>query len=54
MLVKTRGACLFGMDAIGIHVEVNVSMGQGYCIVGLPETAVKESLHRSQLLVLLP
>ena len=51
MLVKTRGACLFGMDAIGIHVEVNVSMGQGYCIVGLPDTAVKESLHRTEIAI---
>ena len=51
MLVKTRGACLFGMDAIGIQVEVNVSMGQGYCIVGLPDTAVKESLHRTEIAI---
>jgi len=51
MLVKTRGASLFGMDAIGIQVEVNVSMGQGYCIVGLPDTAVKESLHRTEIAI---
>lgn len=51
MLVKTRGACLLGMDAIGIQVEVNVSMGQGYCIVGLPDTAVKESLHRTEIAI---
>jgi magnesium chelatase family protein len=51
MLVKTKGACLFGMDAIGIQVEVNVSMGQGYCIVGLPDTAVKESLHRTEIAI---
>jgi len=51
MLVTTRGACLFGMDAIGIQVEVNVSMGQGYCIVGLPDTAVKESLHRTEIAI---
>lgn len=51
MLVKTIGASLFGMDAIGIQVEVNVSMGQGYCIVGLPDTAVKESLHRTEIAI---
>ena len=51
MLVKTRGASLYGMDAIGIQVEVNVSMGQGYCIVGLPDTAVKESLHRTEIAI---
>jgi len=51
MLVTTRGASLFGMDAIGIQVEVNVSMGQGYCIVGLPDTAVKESLHRTEIAI---
>ena len=51
MLVKTRGASLYGMDAIGVQVEVNVSMGQGYCIVGLPDTAVKESLHRTEIAI---
>ena len=51
MLVKTRGASLHGMDAIGVQVEVNVSMGQGYCIVGLPDTAVKESLHRTEIAI---
>ena len=51
MLVKTIGASLFGMDAIGIQVEVNISMGQGYCIVGLPDTAVKESLHRTEIAI---
>ena len=51
MLVKTIGASLFGTDAIGIQVEVNVSMGQGYCIVGLPDLAVKESLHRTEIAI---
>ena len=51
MLVKTIGASLYGMDAIGIQVEVNISMGQGYCIVGLPDTAVKESLHRTEIAI---
>lgn len=51
MLVKTIGASLYGMNAIGIQVEVNISMGQGYCIVGLPDTAVKESLHRTEIAI---
>lgn len=51
MLVKIIGASLYGMDAIGIQVEVNISMGQGYCIVGLPDTAVKESLHRTEIAI---
>ena len=48
MLVKTKGAALEGIEAISITIEVNVSMGQGYCIVGLPDIAVKESLHRTE------
>lgn len=51
MLVKTIGASLYGMNAIGIQVEVNISMGQGYCIVGLPDIAVKESLHRTEIAI---
>lgn len=48
MLVKTKGSALLGVNAIHITIEVNVSMGQGYCIVGLPDSAVKESLDRTE------
>jgi magnesium chelatase family protein len=48
MLVKIKGSALLGIDAITITIEVNVSMGQGYCIVGLPDNAVKESLDRTE------
>ena len=48
MLVKTKGSALLGVDALTITIEVNVSMGQGYCIVGLPDSAVKESLDRTE------
>ncbi|MCX6202593.1 MAG: YifB family Mg chelatase-like AAA ATPase [Bacteroidetes bacterium] len=48
MLVKTIGAAVMGVDAITIIVEVNVSMGQGYQIVGLPDIAIKESLQRTE------
>lgn len=46
MLVKTFGSAVYGVEAITITVEVNVSAGQGYTIVGLPDNAVKESLQR--------
>jgi magnesium chelatase family protein len=46
MLVKTYGSTLIGIDAITITVEVNVGQGSGYFLVGLPDSAVKESQHR--------
>ncbi len=47
MLVKTFGCAVYGVEAITVTVEVNVdSTGQHYFIVGLPDNAVKESLHR--------
>lgn len=48
MLVKIKGSTLLGINAITITVEVNVSMGQGYTLVGLPDSSVKESLHRTE------
>jgi len=46
MLVKTYGSAVFGVDAITIAIEVNVSQGAGFFIVGLPDNAVKESSFR--------
>lgn len=46
MLVSTCGSAVFGIDAIAISVEVSVSAGKDYSIVGLPDAAVKESLSR--------
>ena len=46
MLVKTYGAAVNGIDAILITIEVSVEQGILYCIVGLPDTAVKESYQR--------
>jgi len=47
MLVKTYGSAVYGVEAITITVEVNVNnQGQNYYIVGLPDSAVKESLQR--------
>jgi len=44
MLVKTFGSAVYGVEAITITIEVNVSEGQHYFMVGLPDNAVKESL----------
>jgi len=46
MLVKTFGSAVYGVEAITITVEVNVLAGSNYYIVGLPDSAVKESLQR--------
>ena len=46
MLVKTYGGALQGIDAIIITIEVSVSRGTMLTIVGLPDTAVKESGER--------
>ncbi len=47
MLVKTYGSAVYGVNAISITVEVNVSEGvPHFYIVGLPDNAVKESQTR--------
>jgi len=47
MLVKTFGSAVYGVEAIAITIEVNVSGGDlKYYIVGLPDNAVKESIQR--------
>jgi magnesium chelatase family protein len=46
MLVKTFGSAVYGVEAITIIVEVNVTEGLHTFIVGLPDNAVKESLQR--------
>ncbi|MEG0700661.1 MAG: YifB family Mg chelatase-like AAA ATPase [Muribaculaceae bacterium] len=46
MLVKTFGAAVHGIDAIIVTIEVSVTKGISFCIVGLPDTAVKESHER--------
>ena len=48
MLVKTFGSSVYGVEAITITIEVNVSMGQGYAIVGMPDIAVRESMQRTE------
>ena len=43
MLVKAFGAAVHGVNAIMITVEVNIVAGVDYFLVGLPDSAVKES-----------
>lgn len=46
MLVKACGAALQGIDAIPITIEVLAGNGIQFIMVGLPDTAVKESAER--------
>ncbi len=46
MLTKVYGSAVFGVEASTITVEVNVAVGVGYHLVGLPDNAIKESNYR--------
>jgi magnesium chelatase family protein len=46
MLVKVFGSAVFGVEATTITVEVNIDKGVGYHLVGLPDSAIKESSYR--------
>lgn len=46
MLKRTLGAAVQGIDAIKVEIEVSVEPGTGFVLVGLPDTAVKESAER--------
>ena len=46
MLVKTFGSALNGIDAITVTIEVNIDRGVQFFLVGLPDSAVKESQQR--------
>lgn len=48
MLVKTYGSAVYGVEAISITIEVNwmTQTGKDPTIVGLPDSAVKESMQR--------
>lgn len=46
MLAKTFGGAVIGVNAHLITIEVNVSQGQKFFMVGLPDSAVKESEQR--------
>jgi magnesium chelatase family protein len=47
MMIKTLGSAVYGVEATTITVEVNwMATGTNYLIVGLPDSAVKESMQR--------
>jgi magnesium chelatase family protein len=46
MLVKTYASAVAGIDAVTVTIEVNVSQGIRFFLVGLPDVAVKESQQR--------
>jgi magnesium chelatase family protein len=46
MLVKAYGSAVYGINATTVTVEVNISSGVNFFLVGLPDSAVKESHHR--------
>lgn len=46
MLVKTYGSAIIGVNALTVTVEVNICSGVGFSMVGLPDSAVKESTQR--------
>jgi magnesium chelatase family protein len=46
MLVKTFGSAICGVNAMMVTVEVSVEMGVNFTLVGLPDSAVKESQQR--------
>ncbi len=46
MLIKTYGAAVQGINATLITIEISTTKGDGYCLVGLPDNAVRESRER--------
>ena len=46
MLIKTFGSAVQGVNAYTITIEVSVSAGTKYFLVGLPDNAVKEGEQR--------
>lgn len=46
MLAKTYGGAIRGIDAITVTIEIVVSRGLGFVMVGLPDAAIKEAAER--------
>ncbi len=46
MLIKTFGCAVYGIEAIPITIETNIDRGINFFMVGLPDSAVKESHQR--------
>ena len=45
-LIKTCGYAVHGISATKVTIEVSISSGVNFFLVGLPDNAVKESQHR--------
>lgn len=45
-MLSVVSSYIFGIEAIEIRVEVNITQGVNFFMVGLPDNAVKESHHR--------
>ena len=52
MIEKIIGCALFGLKGQKVDVEVNVSRGAKFLMVGLPENAIKESHYRTAAAIL--
>lgn len=46
MLAKTYGCAVYGIDAIPVTLEINIDKGINFFLVGLPDSAIKESQQR--------
>ncbi|MGB3181965.1 MAG: YifB family Mg chelatase-like AAA ATPase [Cyclobacteriaceae bacterium] len=46
MLAKTFGSAVYGVDASIVTIEASIVSGTKYFVVGLPDNAVRESVHR--------
>ena len=46
MLIKTYGAAVHGIDALIITIEAMAEPGVQFSLVGMADTAVKESYQR--------
>ncbi len=46
MLIHTYGSAVYGVQAIPITIEVSIGQGVNFFLVGLPDSAVKESQQR--------
>ena len=46
MVTRTLGSAVYGVNAFLVAVEVNIVKGTHFFMVGLPDSAVKESQHR--------
>jgi magnesium chelatase family protein len=49
MLTKTFGSSVYGINAMTVTIEVSVTTGANFYIVGMPDSAIKESQYRIEL-----